>query len=292
MNKVLIITGPTASGKTALAIEKAQSLNGVIINYDSLQVYRDLPILTAYPTKDEISSAPHRLFGYLNYNENISVVDWAKLAASEINKVWSIEKLPILVGGTGMYIDILIHGISPLPNIPQKIRSKAIELANSDFKKLCSDVYKFDSKLQSIIKPENHHQMVRAWEVQNASDKSILYFYFLPKQQFINAEFEFINMNIDREVLYNKINKRFDIMIENGAIDEVKELLKKFNTYDNTSNYEELFKKYNIFKAIGAKEIVMYLNNKISYNTMIDISKQHSRNYAKRQITWFKYHCK
>lgn len=292
MNKVLVITGPTASGKTALAIEKAQTLNGVIINYDSLQVYKGLPILIAYPTEDEIKSATHKLFGYLNYNENISVVDWAKLAALEINKVWNIGKLPILVGGTGMYIDILINGISPLPNIPQEIRSKAIELANNNFEKLCNDVYKFDPKIQNIIRPENHHQMIRAWEVQNASNKSILYFYSLPKQQFINAKFEFININIDREVLYNKINKRFDIMIENGAIDEVKNLIQKFNTYDSNSNYEILFKKYNIFKAIGAKEIVMYLNNRMSYNTMVELSKQYSRNYAKRQITWFKYHCK
>ena len=292
VNKVLVITGPTASGKTALAIEKAQKLNGVIINYDSLQVYKDLPILTAYPTEEEIKSAPHKLFGYLNYYDNISVVDWAKLATIEVNKVLNTNKLPILVGGTGMYIEILIHGISPVPDIPQEIRSKAIELANNNFERLCNDVYKFDPKVKDIIKPENHHQIIRAWEVQNTSNKSILYFYSLPKQKFINTEFEFININIDREMLYRKINKRFDIMIENGAIDEVKDLMRKFNTYDSTSNYETLFKKYNIFKAIGAKEIVMYLNNKMSYNTMIELSKQYSRNYAKRQITWFKYHCK
>lgn len=292
MNKILVITGPTASGKTALAIEKAQKLNGVIINYDSLQVYRDLQILTAYPTNTELSSATHKLFGYLKYSDNISVVDWVKSAVVEINDAWNTGKLPILVGGTGMYIEILIRGISPLPDIPPEIRSKAIELANNNFEKLCNDVYKFDSKLQDIIKPENHHQMIRAWEVQNASNKSILYFYSLPKQKFINTEFEFININVDREILYSKINKRFDIMIENGAIDEVKELLQKFNTRDNISNHETLFKKYNIFKAIGAKEIVMYLSNKMSYSNMIELSKQHSRNYAKRQITWFKYHCK
>lgn len=288
MNKVLVITGPTASGKTALAIEKANILNGVIINYDSLQVYKDLPILTAYPTQEEINSAPHKLFGYLEYKDNISVVDWAELAALKIRETLDNGKLPILVGGTGMYIDILIHGISPLPNISQEIRSKAIELSNNNFGELCNDVYKFDPKVKYIIKPENHHQMIRAWEVQNASNKSIYYFYSLPKQMFINAEFEFININIDRELLYNKINKRFDIMIQNGAIDEVELLMKKFNT----SNYESLFKQYNIFKAIGAKEIVKYLNNEISYNNMIELSKQYSRNYAKRQITWFKYHCK
>ena len=288
MNKVLVITGPTASGKTALAIEKANILSGVIINYDSLQVYKDLPILTAYPTQEEINSAPHKLFGYLKYNDNISVVDWAKLAALEIQETWENGKLPILVGGTGMYIDILIHGISPLPNIHQEIRSKVIELANNDFERLCNDVYKFNPKVKDIIKPENHHQMIRAWEVQNASNKSILYFYSLPKQRFINAEFEFININIDRKLLYNKINKRFDIMIQNGAIDEVELLIKKFNT----NNYASLFKQYNIFKAIGAKEIVKYLNNEINYNDMIELSKQYSRNYAKRQITWFRYHCK
>ena len=126
MNKVLVITGPTASGKTALAIQKAQELNGEIINYDRLQVYKDLPILTAYPTLEEISSAPHRLFGYLSYNDNISVVDWAELAANDIREVWNNGKLPILVGGTGMYIEVLIHGISPLP-----ARSRVSSLGSS-----------------------------------------------------------------------------------------------------------------------------------------------------------------
>ena len=287
MNKILIIAGPTASGKTALAIEKAKNLNGDIINYDSLQIYKDIPTLTAYPTAEEINSATHKLFGYLNYNENISVVDWANSAATEIRKTWNNSKVPILVGGTGMYVDILIHGISPLPNISQDIRNRAMELANNNYEQLCNDVYKFDPKIRNIIKPENHHQMIRAWEIQNESNKSIMYFYSLPKQMFINAEFEFININIDRNLLYNKINQRFDIMLQNGAIEEVEVLMEKFN--DN--NYEDLFKKYHIFKAIGAKEIVRYLNNKISYNTMVELSKQHSRNYAKRQITWFKYHC-
>ena len=289
MNKMLIITGPTASGKTALAIEKANEFNGEIINYDSLQVYKDLPILTAYPTENELNTAPHRLFGHLKYTDNISVVDWAKLAANEINQVLNSGRLPILVGGTGLYIDILINGVSPLPNISSTVRNKAIDLANNNFEKMCNDVYRFDPKIQNIIKPENHHQMIRAWEVQHETNKSILYFYSLPKCAFIkDTKTEFININMNREVLYARINKRFDIMIKNGAIEEVESLINKFDTND----YEILFKKYSIFKAIGAKEIVMYLNNKISYNTMIELSKQHSRNYAKRQITWFKYHCK
>ena len=281
MQKVLVITGPTASGKTKLAIDKAQELNGEIINYDSLQIYNELKTLTAYPTQEELNSATHKLFGYINYNENISVVDWAKLAAIEINNTWDNKKLPILVGGTGMYINILINGISPLPDIPAEIRNQAILLANSNFEKLCNDVYNFDIRIKNIIKPENHHQMIRAWEVQQASNKSILYFYSLPKQTFINAEFIFISTNIDRATLYNKINKRFDLMIQNGAIDEVESLMRKFNI----NNYEYLFNKYHIFKAIGAKEIVKYLNNEINYNTILELSKQHLRNYAKRQIT-------
>ena len=287
MKNILIITGPTASGKTKLAIDKAQELNGEIINYDRLQVYKDLKILTAYPTTDELNSATHKLFGYLNYNENISVVDWAQTAAIEIQKTWNNNKLPILVGGTGMYIDVLINGISPLPDISEEIRNKATILAKNNFEQLCNDVYKFDPKVKNIIKPENHHQIIRAWEVQQASNKSIIHFYSLPKQRFINAKFNFISTNIDRETLYNKINKRFDLMIQNGAIDEVEALINKFN--DN--NYDYLFNKYHIFKAIGAKEIIKYLNNKINYNTMLELSKQYSRNYAKRQITWFKYHC-
>ena len=285
-NKVLVITGPTASGKTALAIQKAQELGGEIINYDSLQVYNELKILTAYPTEEELSLAKHKLFGYLNYNQNTTAVEWARKACIEIQSTWGNNKLPILVGGTGLYLNILINGISPLPMISHETRILATELSQIDFEQLCSGVYNQDPSLRNIIKPENHHQMIRAWEIQYETGKSIRYFFDLPKQYFINAAFEYINLNPDRQYLYDRINKRFDSMIAQGAIQEVQVLLRKFENI----NTLELFNKYHIFKAIGAKEIIDYLNGNINYNTMLELSKQHSRNYAKRQITWFRYH--
>ena len=190
--------------------------------------------------------------------------------------------MPIIVGGTGLYLDVLVNGISALPLIPNNIRSKAITLSKNNFKQLCNEVYSFDPKIKDIILPENNHQIIRAWEVQQVSNKSIRYFFNLPKIQFIKANFKYIFLNPDRKILYAKINKRFDFMLKNGAIEEVSNLLLKFK------KSSDLISNFQIFKVIGVKEIISWMNGNINYESMVNLSKQHSRNYAKRQITWFK----
>lgn len=286
LRKIQIIAGPTASGKTSYAIKKALKIGGEIINCDSLQIFKDLKILTAYPTLDELSIVKHRAFGYLNYYEKTSVVDWAKIAANEIEDVFKNGKVPIIVGGTGLYINALINGISPLPEVSDKNRQIAIDFAKENFSELCKKVYELDPMLKELILPENHRQMIRTYEIFLETGKSVRYFYSLPKIKFINnVDFETKIIDIDRNDLYEKINLRFDIMLQNGAIEEVADLVKKINI----TNRDDIFKSYPIFKAIGAKEIVMHLDGEISYEKMKEISKIASRHYAKRQITWFKH---
>lgn len=283
---IISVVGATASGKTAEAIRLAKELNGEIINCDRFQLYKDLKVLSAYPTKEELGEANHRLFGILNNNENTTPLEWAKLATMEIDEVKQAGHQPIVVGGTGMYLNVLVNGISPLPDVPQSIRDAGAELSKGDFKSMCRIVYEADPDLG--ILPEQHHQIVRAWEILTVSGKSIRYFFEQPKLKFVNDTWKFVYLNPPREELYNKINRRFDLMLENGAIDEVKELLIKFRGIP----HNEIFTKYHIFKTIGAKEIVLYLDGKILYDEMRNTCKQFSRNYAKRQVTWFNKYIK
>lgn len=286
MRKIQIIAGPTASGKTAYAINKALEIGGEIVNCDSLQVYKDLKILTAYPTPDELSMVNHRAFGYLEYNEKTTSVDWAKVVSNEIEEIFQNGKIPVIVGGTGLYINSLVNGISPLPEVSERNREISTNFAKEDFEELCKKVYELDPELINLILPENHRQMIRAYEIFLETGKSIRYFYSLPKIKFIdNVDFEITVIDIDRNKLYEKINLRFDMMLENGAIEEVEELLNIINNPDK----DEIFKNYPIFKAIGSKEIAKYLDGDISYEKMKELSKTASRQYAKRQITWFKH---
>ncbi len=281
---IIAVVGATASGKTAKAIKLAKELNGEIINCDRFQLYKDLKILSAYPTDEELNEANHRLFGILAHDENTSALEWAKLATEEINKVKNMRRQPIIAGGTGMYLDVLINGISPLPDIPQSVREIGTELSKQDFNAMYKAVYEADPNLG--ILPEQHHQIIRAWEILTVSGKSIRYFFNQPKIKFINDEWKFVYLNPPKEELYNKINRRFDLMLENGAIEEVKTLLEKFKDM----SYTEIFKKYHILKTIGAKEIALYIRDKLQYDDMKSFCKQYSRNYAKRQITWFNKH--
>lgn len=284
MRNVLVITGPTASGKTKLALEKAKELNGVIINCDSLQVYKDLKILTAFPSDEVLSQVSHKLFGYLNFDEKISAVEWAKSASEEIEKAFSIGKLPIITGGTGFYINILMNGISPLPQVSIKNREAANQLALSNFENLCNDLYKLDPKLRDILSKEKHHQLIRAYEIFLETGKSIMEFLNLPKVNFIkDVNFKIIKLLPERKELYKNIELRFDKMLQDGAIEEVKRLLNKINISDRN----ELF-QYTIFKAIGAKEITFYLDGFMNFSQMRENALLSSRHYAKRQITWFR----
>lgn len=285
MRKVLIITGATASGKTQLALKKAKEINGVIINCDSLQIYKDLKILTAFPEAEELAQAPHKLFGYLNYNEKISVVDWARAAVVEIENAFSNEQCPIITGGTGFYIDVLINGISPMPEVSVENREKAIELAYHDFDQLRNELYQLDPELKTLLPCEKHHQLIRAYEIYLETGKSIREYLNVKRQQFIkDVHFEIIDISIERKTLYERIENRFTKMLQKGAVEEVCSLLNIIDIPDRSV----LFNQYPIFKALGAKEITLYLDGLLTFDEMKNKTILNSRHYAKRQITWFK----
>lgn len=284
-HKVKVIVGATATGKTNRALEIAKSCDGEIINCDSLQVYNELKILTAFPTESEMNEVKHKLFGYLNYDQKTSSVKWARRAAFEIQQTIASGKTPIIVGGTGLYIKTLIYGISPIPEISAENRKKAGELAQQNFDKMCEELYSFDPNLMDILTKSMHHQIIRSYEIFLETGKSIRYFWNLPKIQFIqDVDFEIEEISCDRTILYARIAKRFEQMLRDGAIGEVQKLLSKIAH----SNYHEIFAKYPIFKAIGAKEITMFLSGIYSSEQMKELSIKNSCHYAKRQITWFK----
>ena len=286
MINIKIITGATATGKTKRAIEVAKNCNGEIINCDCLQCYNDLKILTAYPSNNELSEINHRLLGYLNYDTPTSAVSWAQLASIAIKDIIYSGKTPIIVGGTGLYLKTLCEGISPIPNISETNRKKAIELANENFETMYNELYTIDSELKTILPSSKHHQIIRSYEIFLETGKSIRYFWEQPKVKFIeNVNFDYEIMQCNRSELYNRIEKRFDQMLKNGAIEEVQELLRKIQECDR----QKIFLQYPIFKAIGAKEITLFLDGIYSFSQMREISIKNSRHYAKRQITWFNH---
>lgn len=276
---VKVIVGPTASGKSEKALDIANKYDSVIINADSLQVYEDLPILTAQPDATQRKSIPHEMYGIIPFHQKMDAQRWANEASHIIKKALNEHKTPIIVGGTGMYIKCLVDGISELPHIDENIRQTAIELSQKNYAKLCKIVYESDTKLQNLINPAQNRQMIRAYEILLQTGQSIRIFFEKPKRQFLNnVNYQFMMPTFERPLLYENINKRFEKMIESGALEEVSLLLEKTSGETN----------YSVFQAIGALEIVAYLNNELTLEQTIELSSLRSRRYAKRQITWFK----
>lgn len=260
MKKVIIIAGPTASGKSGFAIQLAQKLHGEVINADSLQVYADLQILSARPTEAETQGIPHHLYGFLDCHTNCNAVTWATLCTEKIKQI----QTPILVGGTGMYLKTLTEGIHDIPEIPPEIQEKVRQMPLAEV----------SAQLTKKLFPDAQ-RLRRALCVQLATGKPLSFFYNQPKKQFLQAEFETYFINPPRPVLHERCAQRFYQMIEKGAIDEVISLMKKKPTG-------------NVLQAIGIKEINAYLGNIYSKEEMTEKAIIATRQYAKRQITWFK----
>lgn len=270
---ITVIVGPTACGKTAKSIEMAKKQPSIIINADSLQLFHDLPILTARPTIAEQSGIPHELFGVLGPWEKPSVQKWVKWCADRIQNAAHNGFHPIIVGGTGFYVDALLNGLSMIPDISHETKLKA-----NDIIKNTDDLYDFVTKMDPCVhylKPNDKHRLERALHVFLESGRSITTFHNARKREIhVDADVHYVQM--DRDVLYDRINHRFDIMIENGAITDVEILLKSGVSHDAP-----------VMHAIGAREIAYYLQNEMSWDDMMEKAKQFSRNYAKRQMTWF-----
>ena len=275
-NKIIIIAGPTASGKTNFAIKLAQKIDGEIINADSLQVYQENPILSAQPTIQERQNIPHHLFGYIKGGEEYNIARWIKDAVKTIQRT---KKTPILVGGTGFYLKHLIFGLSSIPDVDPVIRQSARELLTeigpTEFHHLLQIL---DPEVAAKLEPNNSNRTLRAYEVIKSTGKSLQYWQHQNISHFSLNAFEVKILQPNRETLYRNCNQRFLDMLELGAIEEVEYLMKQ--------NYNPAT---GVMKSHGVPELSRYLLGEWSLDQAIEKSQQVVRNYAKRQNTWFKH---
>ena len=274
--KVLILFGPTASGKSNLALKVSSNIDATIINADSLQIYKNLRILTSRPTVEDEKKVAHKLYGVMDGVDNCSVAYWLELVKKEIQKCWDRNKLPIVVGGTGMYLKALMEGISEIPSIPNSIKLETEEiLKKNNLDYLYNEIFKVNQETR--INKQDRQRIVRAFNVLKSTGKTIEEWQKTNKRIFEEVHFERYLPQREREDLYKISEKRFDEMLRQGAIQEVKKLLEHdFNS------------KNSIMKAIGVREIQRYLKNEISKEECIDLSKKNTRNYIKRQLTWIR----
>lgn len=269
----LILAGPTASGKSGLAVELAERLNGEIINADSMQVYKDLSILTARPSESII---PHHLYGVLEANQSGSAAWWIREVCLLIKDCISRSKFPIVVGGTGLYLRTLTQGLSPVPEIGANVRREVRDLCHELGDRFAEYVYEIDPLLKDRIRSSDPQRLCRALEVFLQTGNSITFWH--GKSILSHSyKYQYVIIEPDRLQLYEQINNRFQFMIENGAIEEV-ECLRKI----------ELFPDSPILKAIGVPELSAYLDNYLTLDEAVQKAKQNSRHYAKRQTTWFR----
>ena len=275
-SKIILISGPTASGKSKAALKIAKKLNGEIINADSMQVYKELKILTARPSKTDLNKIDHHLYGFRSVKKEFSSGEWLKLAKKNIKKIRDKNKIPVLVGGTGLYFKALTDGLVKIPNIPIPFRNKIRRMQNSlGQKKFYSKLLKNDSSVKNRIDSTDVQRSIRAYEVILFTKKSIFEWYKKTKSYFKRDEFFKIYIDYPKDELINKISNRVDQMIKDGAVKEVKDF-KKLNLKNDN----------NIHKVIGIKEIKDFIDKKTSLKEMKLNIVIKTRQYAKRQRTW------
>ena len=275
-SKIILIYGPTASGKSSFAIKLAKKIHGEIINADSMQVYKELRVLTARPFKKEFKKIKHHLYGFQSVKKKFSTGDWLKLVKEKIENIKKRKKTPILVGGTGLYFKALTDGLVSIPNIPSRFRQDIRFLHKKiGSKKFFLRLVKLDPLTKGIINPSDTQRVIRAFEVKSFTKKSIYSWFRDTQSEFEKKDFFKIYIDYPRSRLINRINIRAVKMIENGAIPEVRKFINLKVPRSNTAS-----------KAIGIDEIRNYLNKKITKLDVIEKISIKTRQYAKRQTTW------
>ena len=276
--KVIVICGPTASGKTALSIELAKKINGEIISCDSMQIYKHMNIGTAKPTHEEMQGIKHYLIDIVSPNERYSVADYKKDAKKAIKEIINHGKIPIVVGGTGLYLDSLIYEIE-YQNIEfdenyRKELEKQVEEKGLDY--LYKKAKEIDPQATEKISPNDKKRILRILEIYHATGKNKTQQELESRKKEVEYDYHIYAIDWDREELYNRINKRVDIMIEQGLIEEVKKILEKYKKFPTA------------MQGLGYKEVVEYLEGKLTKDEMMEKIKMETRRYAKRQLTWFR----
>ena len=276
--KVIVICGPTASGKTALSIELAKQINGEIVSADSMQIYKDMDIGTAKPTQEEMQGIKHYLMDFVSPDERYSVADYKQDAKKAIREILKKGKVPIIVGGTGLYVDSLIYEIE-YPNIEfdEKYREKLEKkVEENGLEELYEKAKEIDIEAIKKISKNDKKRILRILEIYHATGKNKTEQEIESRKNEVEFDYKVYALNWDREKLYERINKRVDIMLEQGLIEEVKNVYEKYNEFPTA------------MQGLGYKEVVEYLENKMSKEEMIEKIKQETRRYAKRQMTWFR----
>lgn len=279
MKKAIIICGPTASGKTNLAHRLARKNNGEIVNADSMQLYKQLPIITASPEKKLKDELPYHLYNFQDMDKELSATKYAGMAADIIQKISANDKLPIIVGGSGMYISMLANGYSKIPDIEANIRLDARLLhKEAGAESFFAELKKLDPKAAKILNVSDTQRTIRAYEVIKQTGKSILDFQKEENYKPLpDLQLKIIFLLPERNFLYETCNQRLKTLFSLGGIDEVELAYKTFGEIQTTA-----------MKALGIHEIIQYIKGKISLDEAIKLASAKTRQYAKRQTTWFK----
>ena len=279
-SKIILIYGPTASGKSDFAIKLAKKIKGEIINADSMQVYKDLKILTARPLKKNYQKINHHLYGFQSGKRSFSTGDWLKLAIKKIYEIKNRKKVPILVGGTGLYFKALVEGLVEIPNVPEVFRNKVRKLQKKiGQQKFYKKLLKIDPLIIDQIRSTDVQRSIRAYEVKSFTKKSIVEWYDDTRSDFKKKDFHKLMIDFPRKDLIQRINARTIEMFKNGATLEVKSFLKL-----------RISEERSISKAIGVSDIREYLKKKTIKESVIEKISIKTRQYAKRQMTWARGH--
>ena len=275
-SKIILISGPTASGKSSFAIKVAKKVDGEIINADSMQVYKELKILSARPDPKKYQKIKHHLYGFHNVTKNFSTGDWLKLVSKKIKDVKRRNRTPILVGGTGLYFKALTDGLVKIPNISIKLRNQIRNMQKKlGQKKFYEKLLKLDPLSKGKINPTDSQRSIRAYEIKKFTKKSLYEWFKNTKSNYLESDFFKVYIDYPRQELIARINLRTGEMIENGAIKEVKNFIKLKLRKDKSAN-----------KAIGVTEIKDFLNKEKNLEQIKEEIAIKTRQYAKRQSTW------
>ncbi len=275
---VVVLGGPTASGKSAIALVLGERLNGTVINADAMQVYRELAILTARPRPEDLARVPHELYGVLSAAERCTVARWRGLALDAIAAAQREKRLPIVVGGTGLYLKALMEGLADVPDIPAGVRAEAqarhAALGGAGFH---AELARLDPEMASRLKPGDTQRVIRAWEVITATGRSLAAFQQVPPAA---PALRFVALRLlpPRDALYAACDARCRRMLDEGALDEVRALAAL-----------ELDPDLPAMKAVGVRELMRCLAGELSRAAALQRFQQTTRNYAKRQLTWFRH---
>ena len=280
--KVILLAGPTSAGKSQLAIKMAKHIKGEIINADSMQIYKEMLILTSRPNLNDMTMVKHHLYGFNSVKKFFSTGRWLKITLKTINQLWKNDKTPIVTGGTGLYFKALTEGLVKIPDIPSKAREEIRKLHETiGQEKFYEKLTKIDPVVKKFISANDSQRSLRAYEVKKYTGKSLFDFIKNTKSDFDNQIFKKLFVNIPKDLLSKKIEKRVEQMFKDGAIDEVKNFSKMKVNKDLPAN-----------KIIGVREIKDYLSGKATLIKTKELIKLKTRQYAKRQFTWSRGHMK